>query len=48
VQGSDGDFYGTTSGGGHGGAGTLFRLSIVPAAPLIQAVALTNSTLSLT
>ena len=29
VQGSDGSFYGTTSGGG-GGAGTVFRLTIVP------------------
>ena len=30
VQGSDGSFYGTTSGGGQGSAGTVFRLSIVP------------------
>ena len=30
VQGSDGSFYGTTSGGGAGGAGTVFRLTIVP------------------
>jgi uncharacterized repeat protein (TIGR03803 family) len=45
VQGSDGDFYGTTSGGGAGGAGTVFRLTIVPE---FQAVTLTNSTLNLT
>jgi uncharacterized repeat protein (TIGR03803 family) len=30
VQGSDGSFYGTTSGGGVGGGGTVFRLTIVP------------------
>jgi uncharacterized repeat protein (TIGR03803 family) len=30
VQGSDGSFYGTTSSGGVGGAGTVFRLTIVP------------------
>ena len=30
VQGSDGNFYGTTSWGGAGGAGTVFRLTIVP------------------
>jgi uncharacterized repeat protein (TIGR03803 family) len=30
VQGSDGSFYGTTSGGGQGSAGTVFRLTIVP------------------
>jgi len=30
VQGSDGNFYGTTGGGGVGGAGTVFRLTIVP------------------
>ena len=33
VQGSDGGFYGTTSGGGQGGAGTVFRLTIVPISP---------------
>ena len=49
VQGSAGNFYGTTGGGGDGGAGTVFRLSVVaPAAPAFQAVTLTNSTLSLT
>jgi uncharacterized repeat protein (TIGR03803 family) len=45
VQGSDGYFYGTTRGGGVGGAGTVFRLTIVPE---FQAVTLTNRTLSLT
>jgi uncharacterized repeat protein (TIGR03803 family) len=45
VQGSDGSFYGTTGGGGEGGAGTVFRLTIVPE---FKAVTLTNSTLSLT
>jgi uncharacterized repeat protein (TIGR03803 family) len=44
VQGSDGSFYGTT-GGGQGGAGTVFRLTIVPE---FQAVTLTNNTLNLT
>jgi uncharacterized repeat protein (TIGR03803 family) len=45
VQGNDGNFYGTTSGGGAGGAGTVFRLTIVPE---FQAVSMTNGTLSLT
>jgi uncharacterized repeat protein (TIGR03803 family) len=44
VQGSDGNFYGTTWGGGVGGSGTVFRLTIVPA---FQAVTLTNGMLSL-
>lgn len=30
VQGSDGNFYGTTISGGRGGAGTIFRLTVVP------------------
>jgi len=30
VQGSDGNFYGTTGGGGTNNAGTVFRLTIVP------------------
>ena len=33
VQGSDGAFYGTTSGGGQGGHGTVFRLALVPFTP---------------
>jgi uncharacterized repeat protein (TIGR03803 family) len=45
VQGSDGNLYGTTDDGGPGGAGTVFRLTIVPE---FQAVTLTNRTLSLT
>jgi uncharacterized repeat protein (TIGR03803 family) len=46
VQGSDGSFYGTTyRGGGSEGAGTVFRLNIVPE---FQAVSLSSSTLSLT
>ena len=44
-QGSDSSFYGTTPYGGVGGAGTVFRLTIVPE---FQAMALNNSTLSLT
>ena len=31
VQGSDGDFYGTTPEGGSGGEGTVFRLTLPPA-----------------
>ncbi len=45
VQGRDGSFYGTTWLGGPVGAGTVFRLTILPE---FQAVALTNGTLSLT
>ncbi len=45
VQGSDGNFYGTTGGGGAGGVGTVFRLTIVPE---FQAVTLTNNMLNLT
>jgi len=46
VQSNDGSFYGTTaSGGGPGGVGTVFRLTIVPA---FQTMNLTNGTLSLT
>jgi uncharacterized repeat protein (TIGR03803 family) len=48
VQGSDGSFYGTTYGTSTGGAGTVFRLAIVPTAPAFQAVTLTNSMLLLT
>jgi len=45
VQGSDGNFYGTTEYGGAGGAGNVFRLTIVP---VFQVVTLTNGKLSLT
>jgi uncharacterized repeat protein (TIGR03803 family) len=48
VQGSDGSFYGTTEGGGQGGAGTVFRLTVGPAAPVFQAVTLNDGTLTLT
>jgi uncharacterized repeat protein (TIGR03803 family) len=48
VQGGDGSFYGTTSSGGQGSGGTVFRLTVVPAAPVLQAVTLTDGTLSLT
>lgn len=47
VQGSDGNFYGTTSGGGLYNAGTVFRLT-VPLVPRIQYAAQTNSSLVLT
>jgi uncharacterized repeat protein (TIGR03803 family) len=45
VQGSDGSFYGTTSQGGGGGYGTVFRMTLVPE---FQAATLTSGTLSLT
>ena len=45
VQGSDCSFYGTTFSGGLGGAGTVFRLTIVPE---FQAVTLVNNMLNLT
>jgi uncharacterized repeat protein (TIGR03803 family) len=45
VQGCDGDLYGTTSQGGAGGAGTVFRFSFAPA---FQGLVLTNASLSLT
>jgi uncharacterized repeat protein (TIGR03803 family) len=48
VQGSDGYFYGTTYEGGVGGVGTVFRLVLVRAAPVFQALTLTNGTLDLT
>jgi uncharacterized repeat protein (TIGR03803 family) len=48
VQASDGSFYGTTSGGGQGGAGTVFRLTVVRAAPVFLSVTLINSVLNMT
>jgi uncharacterized repeat protein (TIGR03803 family) len=45
AQGSDGSFYGTTSSGGLGVAGTVFRLTLVPQKP---ALTLTGRTLNLT
>jgi uncharacterized repeat protein (TIGR03803 family) len=47
VQGSDGNFYGTTSYGGLHGDGTVFQLSTGPTAPEFHAVTLTNAMLSL-
>ena len=44
LQASDGSFYGTTYGGGVGGVGSVFRLTIQPA---FQVVTLTNHTLTL-
>jgi uncharacterized repeat protein (TIGR03803 family) len=35
VQGHDGTFYGTTSEGGAGGSGTVFRLTVVPDPPVL-------------
>jgi uncharacterized repeat protein (TIGR03803 family) len=48
MQGSDGNFYGTASGAGTNGVGTVFRLTIVPVAPVFQAVTLIDSVLSMT
>jgi uncharacterized repeat protein (TIGR03803 family) len=45
VQGSDGYFYGTTSDDGQDNSGTVFRLAVLP---VIQAITLTNSAVSLT
>jgi uncharacterized repeat protein (TIGR03803 family) len=48
IQASDGSFYGVAGSGGLGGAGTVFRLAFLPAAPVFQTPALTNGTLTLT
>jgi uncharacterized repeat protein (TIGR03803 family) len=49
VQGSDGNFYGTTSQRGAGGNGTVFQLVITPSVPpLFTAVTRTGGTVSLT
>jgi uncharacterized repeat protein (TIGR03803 family) len=45
LQGSDGNFYGTTFGGGQADRGTIFRLTV---GPTFQAATLTNNTLNLT
>jgi uncharacterized repeat protein (TIGR03803 family) len=47
VQGTDGNFYGTTSLGGANGLGTIFRLS-VPLPPVIEAITLTDGAATLT
>ena len=46
VQASNGSFYGTTSGAGAYGYGTIFRLTVTPDAPMIQGMATTNGTVS--
>ena len=48
VQAGDGDFYGTTSSGGQGNAGTVFRLTLAQATPVFQPPILTNGALNLT
>ena len=47
VQGTDGNFYGTTSLGGANGLGTIFRLS-VPMPAVFKAITLSNGTATLT
>jgi uncharacterized repeat protein (TIGR03803 family) len=47
VQGNDGSFYGTTAGGGQGGAGTVFRLSIGPIAPPVLSLISSGSSVVL-
>ena len=46
VQGTDGNFYGTTSLGGANGLGTIFRLSVPM--PAVLAITLTNGAATLT
>jgi uncharacterized repeat protein (TIGR03803 family) len=48
VHASGGGFYGTTSGGGASRSGTVFRLTIVPAAPVFQTIKQTQGALDLT
>jgi uncharacterized repeat protein (TIGR03803 family) len=49
VQGTDGNFYGTTSSGGAYGNGAIFRLSLVsPPAPVFQSVTKAGGTITLT
>ena len=50
VQGPDGSFYGTTSSGGAGNVGTIFRLGVVlsAGAPVIQSVTQAGGKLTLT
>ena len=38
MQGSDGNFYGTTYGGGRNGNGTVFRLTVVPPPPQLTII----------
>jgi len=46
IQGSDGNFYGTTARGGQGNNGTVFKMSLA-GPPVLQAVTLTQDTLGL-
>jgi uncharacterized repeat protein (TIGR03803 family) len=49
IQGSDGDFYGTTSYGGAYGGGTVFRLSVPSApSPKVQTASKSGNTFTLT
>jgi uncharacterized repeat protein (TIGR03803 family) len=48
VEGTDGDYYGTTHGGGAAGYGTVFRLTVRPVPPVLTGATLSNSTLLLT
>jgi len=49
VQGTDGNFYGTTSSGGAHGNGAIFRLSLVsPPRPVFQSVTKAGGTIALT
>jgi len=49
VQGTDGNFYGTTSAGGAHGDGAIFRLSLVsPPRPVFQSVTKAGGTITLT
>ena len=48
IRGSDGSFYGTTSGGGPNEDGTIFRLSFEQTAPVFQTITLTDTSLNLT
>jgi uncharacterized repeat protein (TIGR03803 family) len=48
VQGSDGSFYGTTSAGGSGADGTVFRVTVVRTPPTFLIPTLTNGTVNLT
>jgi uncharacterized repeat protein (TIGR03803 family) len=49
VQGTDGNFYGTTSSGGAYGNGAIFRLSLVsPPRPVFQSVTKAGGTIALT
>jgi uncharacterized repeat protein (TIGR03803 family) len=49
VQGTDGNFYGTTSSGGAYGNGAIFRLSLVsPPRPVFQSVTKAGGTITLT